>query len=88
MIVETETAVYFLTLGLLVRMPREEALRLEEYNDLPPAAVAALRKDGQGIPYELLSPIEVGRPAKFRLQIRDDGIGTIRVTTNVVKVIE
>lgn len=87
--VETETAVYVLdrTMGILVRYPRNEALKLEDYKDLPPAAVAALRRDERVIPYELVGELVVGKPAQFLLQIRNDGIPTIRTTTNVVKVI-
>ncbi len=90
MIVETETAVYVLDLPQLVlrRYPRDEALILEEYGHLAPARVEGLRRDGQAIPFNFLAPLEVGQPAQFLLQIRDDGIQTVRTTTNVVRIIE
>jgi hypothetical protein len=85
MIVQTETAVYVLDppIGVLWRYPRENLVNHGW-------AVAALRKDNQAIPYELHPnyPLEVGKPAVFILQIRNDGVSTIRTTTPVTQIIE
>lgn len=80
MIVQTETAVYVLSPrdGVLTRYPREELDR-EWY-------VAELRKDHQIIPYRLERPLEVGKPAVFILNIRNDGVETIRTTTPVISI--
>jgi hypothetical protein len=84
--VETETAMYLLDVraGTLQRHPRPEPIRMPEYSHLPPAAVADLRRDGEDIPYTLLAPLEEGKPARFMLQLRDDGVSTLRTTTNVI----
>jgi hypothetical protein len=81
-IVQTETAVYVLNPleGVLTRYPRQELDR-EWY-------VAELRKDHQIIPYRLHPhfPLEVGKPAVFILNIRNDGVETVRTTTPVVSI--
>ena len=80
MIVQTETAVYVLypEEGVLTRYPRTELDR--EW------AVAELRKDHQIIPYKLHPwfPLTVGQPAVFILNIRNDGVETLRTTTPVL----
>ena len=88
LIVETETAKYLLDLVAfkLKRLPRDEPLELEEFAHLPPAAVDQLRKDGEFIPFNFLAPLEIGKPAQFLLSIRDDGVQTVRTTTNVVNI--
>jgi hypothetical protein len=89
MIVETETAVYILDreAELLRRFPRSEPQFVEDSPHTLPAAVAALRKDTEAIPFKLLAPLELGKPAQFLLEIRDDGVSTVRTTTDVVKLI-
>ena len=86
MIVETETAIYSLDLihMRLVRFPREEIIQTGVHE--LPAAIAELRKDRQEIPFEFLAPLEIGKPAEFLLQIRDDGVQTVRTTTDVLSV--
>ena len=86
MIIETETAVYSLDLihMRLTRIPREDVVETSVHE--LPAAIAALRKDHEEIPFEFLAPLEVGKPAKFLLHIREDGVQTIRVTTDVLSV--
>jgi hypothetical protein len=88
-IVETEGAVYALDLAAmkLRRYPRDEIVVVEDSPHLLPATVAALRRDGQAIPFTLLAPLEVGKPAQFLLQIRDDGVQTIRTTTDVLNIV-
>jgi hypothetical protein len=87
-IVETETAIYALDLTAmkLQRFPRDRPIEVENPRDGLPAAVAALRMDGEGIPFEILAPLEVGQPAQFMLEIRDDGVKTFRMTTDVLKI--
>lgn len=89
MIVETETAIYALDLVAmkLKRMPRTKPIEVENSRHTLRAVVAALRMDGEAIPFEILAPLEVGQPAQFMLQIRDDGVKTFRMTTDVLKII-
>lgn len=89
MIVETETAVYALDLVAfkLKRYPREKPLDVENSQHTMRAMVAMLRKDGEAIPFQFLAPLEIGKPAQFLLQIRDDGVQTVRTTTDVIKLI-
>lgn len=90
MIVETETAIYDLDLVAMTlrRHPRPEPVEVEDSPHTLPASVAALRKDGEGIPFNFLAPLEVGKPAQFLLEIRDDGVQTIRTTTDIVSIRE
>lgn len=89
MIVETETAIYALDLVSmrLKRFPREAPIEVENPRDGLPALVANLRMDREAIPFEILAPLEVGQPAQFMLEIRDDGVRTFRMTTDVLKII-
>jgi hypothetical protein len=88
-IVETEGAVYALDLAAMTlrRYPRDEVVVVEDSPHLLPAAVAALRRDGESIPFNFLVPLEIGKPAQFLLQIRDDGVQTIRTTTDVLNIV-
>jgi hypothetical protein len=87
-IVETETAIYLLDLAAmkLKRMPRDKPVEVENPRDGLPAAVATLRMDGEGIPFEILAPLEVGQPAQFLMEIRDYGVKTFRLKTEVIKI--
>lgn len=89
MIVETESAVYVLDLAAmkLRRTPRDAPIEVETPRDGLPAAVASLRMDAEAIPFNFLAPLEIGKPAQFLLQIRDDGVQTIRTTTDVLKIV-
>ncbi len=89
MIVETESAIYALDLVAmkLQRFPRDKPIEVENPRDGLPVAVATLRMDGEAIPYTLLAPLELGQPAQFMLEIRDDGVKTFRMTTDVLKII-
>jgi hypothetical protein len=82
MIVQTETAVYVLNEAeaVLTRYPRENLVG-QNASD-----VAHLRKDHQIIPYQLARPLVVGESAVFLLNIRNDGVATIRTTTHVVAI--
>lgn len=77
MIVQTEGAVYVLNPadGVLTRYPREEFNSEWE--------IAKLRMDHQNIPYRLAKPLVIGEPAVFILNIRNDGVETVRTTTPV-----
>ena len=44
-----------------------------------------LRKDSEPIPFQLIGNVTIGHPARFLLQIRDDGVVTVRTTTPVMK---
>lgn len=79
MIVQTETAVYVIDRleKKLRRYPRAEAVGWN---------IAQLRMDGEAIPYIELGNIAIGEPAQFVLQIRDDGVQTIRTTTPVISI--
>lgn len=91
MIVETESAIYALDLVAmkLKRMPRDQPIDVENPRDGLPAVVASLRMDEEAIQFEFLAPLEIGQPAQFLLQIRDDGVQrwVIRTTTDVLKII-
>jgi hypothetical protein len=81
MILETEASTYELDLGAwrLRRIPKDE-------NVTGYWAAARLRKDAEWIPFEILEPLEVGKPARFMLTIRNDGVRTIRTTTPVLEI--
>lgn len=81
MIIQTETAVYVLDvpMGVLRRYPRENLVNHGWQ-------VAELRKDTQAIPYKLIRPPIVGEPAEFILEIRNDGVPTLRTTTPVTEI--
>jgi hypothetical protein len=84
MIVQTETAVYVINEaeGVLTRYPRENYVGQNAHD------VAHLRRDHQIIPYRLHPhfPLRVGEPAVFILNIRNDGVETVRTTTPVVSI--
>jgi hypothetical protein len=89
MIVETESAIYALDLVAfkLKRFPRSEPVDVENSQHTLRAVVASLRMDGEAIPFSFLAPLEIGKPAQFLLQIRDDGVQTIRTTTDVLNIV-
>lgn len=89
MIVETESAIYALDLVAmkLQRFPRDRPIEVENPRDGLPASVATLRMDEDAIQFEFLAPLEIGKPAQFLLQIRDDGVQTIRTTTDVLNIV-
>ena len=81
MIVQTTTAVYVIDTAtkMLTRYRREEAP-----DDWP--ASSHLRKDGESVPYSTMGTLRVGQPAQFLLQLRDDGVQTIRTTTPILAI--
>ena len=78
MIIETVTAVYHLTEGMLTRYPKEEGT--EDHD------VAELRRDSFSIPYRILHGPVIGEPMQFMLLIRTDGVPTVRTTTPVISI--
>jgi hypothetical protein len=82
MIIETVTAIYQLdeVNGVLRRYPRDNALGQN------PPDIAHLRKDTQAIPYRMVRPPIVGHPMMFVLDIRNDGVATVRTTTMVIAI--
>ena len=81
--VRTKTAEYRLDFdnGLLIRNP--VGVPAGEPEAWP---VADLRLDKESIPFKLLGDIEVGKPLQVLLDIRKDGILTVRSTTPVVSI--
>lgn len=75
---ETEASSYELDLAAmrLRRIPKPEG-KTGEW------AASRLRMDAEWIQFEFLEPLEVGKPARFLLVIRNDGVRTIRTTTFV-----
>lgn len=43
-----------------------------------------LRRDGEPIPFRLIGKIELGKPMRLVLRVRDDNVTTLRYTTPVV----
>nr|BFE45299.1 hypothetical protein GCM10017547_31920 [Pseudarthrobacter oxydans] len=88
MIVETETSYYLLDLGAMTlkRVPRDAPVHVPNSQHNLPAAVVSLRKDGEAIPFTFLAPLEVGKPARFLLHLREGGVETTRSTTDVLSV--
>lgn len=82
MIIETETAIYMLDMeaGVLRRFPRENVLG-SWAND-----VAHLRRDTQAIPFRMARVPVVGERMQFILDVRNDGIPTLRTTTPVISI--
>lgn len=53
-----------------------------------PSNGSSLRRDGEAIYILLHDPIEVGKPAVFWLDIREDGVPTHRTTSAVASIRE
>jgi hypothetical protein len=85
MIIETESSTYELDLtgARLRRWPRSTT-RGDYPGEVGPAST--LRKDEEWIPFTFIEPPAIGRPARFLLAIRDDGVPTVRTTTLVVSI--
>ncbi len=58
-----------------------------EAEELPPAVAPRLRRDGEPIPVLWAEEPEVGRPWTLQVDVRGDGIPTIRRTTFVGQVV-
>lgn len=80
--VTTETSVYLLDLddGHVTRVPDAGAGAIEGAS---PVVVASLRRDYERLPLIAIAQCEVGAPFRMLLDIRGDGIPTLRETTCV-----
>jgi hypothetical protein len=88
----TETSAYVLDLdesgtGSLVRHVGEGQGVAPEAVDLPPPLAVGLRRDGGAIPVHWAEIPVVGKPWTLLLDIRGDGIATLRRTTIVRQVV-
>lgn len=84
--VRTETSTYVLDLDAMTatRLPGTGAGALP---GLPPVETADLRRDAEPIPLLARPEPVVGRPLELLLQVREDGIPTVRVTNVVCEVV-
>lgn len=90
--VTTETSAYVLDLdesgtGSLVRHAGEGQGVAPEAGNLPPPLAVGLRRDGGAIPVQWAEIPVVGQPWTLLLNIRGDGIATLRRTTVVRQVV-
>lgn len=91
-LVSTESSSYLLELeesgaGMVVRHVGDGQGPAPEAEDLRPALAAGLRRDGDPIPVLSADVPVVGRPWTLKLDIRGDGVPTIRNTTFVRQVV-
>ena len=91
-LVATESSAYLLELdrsgsGTVVRHVAEGNGPAPEAEELPPAVALRLRRDGEPIPVLWAEEPEVGRPWTLQVDVRGDGIPTIRRTTFVGQVV-
>jgi len=88
-LVTTETSTYVLELdemgtGSLVRHAGEGVGPAPETTELPPPISVNLRRDAEHIPVMWAGAPVVGQPWALLLDLRGDGISTIRIT-NIVR---
>ena len=91
-LVSTESSGYLLELeesgsGTMVRFVGEGQGPAPEAEDLPPAVAVELRRDGEANPVHWAEVPVVGRPWTLQVDVRGDGIPTIRRTTFVRQVV-
>ncbi|MGH8827647.1 MAG: hypothetical protein ACRDVZ_08645, partial [Jiangellaceae bacterium] len=91
-LVTTESSAYLLELdgsgsGTVVRHAGEGQAPAPEAEGLRPAVAVGLRRDGETIPVRWAEVPEVGRPWTLQVDVRGDGIPTIRRTTFVRQVV-
>jgi len=91
-LVSTESSSYLLELdesgaGTVVRHVGEGQGPAPEAEGLPPAVAVGLRRDGDPIPVLSADVPVVGRPWTLKLDIRGDGVPTIRNPTFVRQVV-
>lgn len=81
-VVDTRSSSYLLDLG------RGTVTRYPGTLSSPPAAgrVATLRRDRDDLPLLKVYRCEVGRPLQLLLDLRRDGVATIRHSTDVVNI--
>lgn len=80
--VTTETSVYLLDLDAnrVIRVPDAGA---GPPAGLAPAAIASLRRDHESVPLLALLSCAVGEPMRMMIDVRRDGVSTLRTTTVV-----
>lgn len=80
--VTTETSVYLLDLDAdrVIRVPDAGA---GPPAGLAPAAIASLRRDHESVPLIELLSCAVGEPMRLIIDLRRDGVSTLRTTTIV-----
>ncbi len=80
--VSTETSVYLLDLDAsrVTRVPDAGAGPPPGLTALP---ISSLRRDHESVPLLELISCAVGRPMRMLIDVRRDGIGTLRTTTVV-----
>jgi hypothetical protein len=80
--VTTETSLYLLDLDaqLVTRVPDAGA---GTPPGLSPAPIASLRRDHEPVPLLELIQCELGAPLRMLLDVRRDGVPTLRVSTHV-----
>jgi hypothetical protein len=88
----TETSSYVLDLdaggtGTLVRRAGTGQGFAPEAVDLPPPLAVELRRDGESIPVHWAEVPVVGRPWTLLLDVRRDGLSTLRRTTIVRQIV-
>ena len=91
-LVSTESSSYLLELdesgsGMVVRHVGEGQGPAPEAEGLPPAVAVGLRRDGDPIPVPWADEPVIGRPWTLQLDIRGDGVPTMRNTTFVRQVV-
>jgi hypothetical protein len=80
--VATETSLY------LIDIDRRLVTRVPDAGDgtmpgLPPVAIASLRRDHEPLPLIELVECELGKPLRMLIDVRRDGVPTLRVSTHI-----
>ena len=88
----TETSTYLLVLdaeglGHLVRHPGEGEGTAPEAAELPPPIAVELRRDGECVPVLYAEVPMVDRPWVLLINVRGDGIPTLRETNYVRRIV-
>lgn len=91
-LVSTESSSYLLELdesgsGTVIRHVGEGQGPAPEAAGLPPVVALGLRRDGDPIPVTWADVPVIGRPWTLQLDVRGDGVATIRTTTFVRQVV-
>ncbi|TDK23511.1 hypothetical protein E2F48_16095 [Arthrobacter crusticola] len=85
-VITASGTVYLLDLGpgqrTLTRLPGREKPK----GDYARIEVAGLRRDGETLPLLAVGQLQLGQPAALLLDVRRDGIPTVRSTTPVVSI--
>lgn len=85
--VTTETSVYLLDLNAK-RVTRVPDAGAGPPPGLSPAPIASLRRDNESVPLLELITCAIDEPMRMLIDIRRDGVGTLRTTTVVRQLCE